>query len=120
MFQDLYNDQLDIKRLNYGVITLIPKLKEANNIKQYRPICLLNVDYKCFTKALTNRLVPVARKRIGKNQTGFIKGRNILEGVVVLHEVLHELSRSKKKGLILKIDFEKAYDRVMWYFWSRL
>jgi hypothetical protein len=53
---------------------------------------------------------------VGKNQTGFIKGRNILEGVVVLHEVIHELHSSKQKGLILNIDFEKAYDRVRWSF----
>ena len=116
MFQDFHKGDLDIKRLNFGVITLVPKLKEANTIKQYRPICLLNVDYKCFTKLLTNRLVPVAQKIIGENQTGFIKGRNILEGVLVLHEVLHELRRSKKQGLVLKIDFEKAYDRVNWNF----
>jgi len=50
---------LDIKRLNFGVITLVPKIKEANNVKQFRPICLLNVDFKCFTKVLTNRLVPI-------------------------------------------------------------
>jgi hypothetical protein len=112
MFQVFWEDHLDIKRLNFGVITLVPKLKEVNSIKHYRPIRLLNVDYKCFTKVLTNRLVPVARKIINKNQTGFIKGRSILEGVVVLHEVLHELHRSKARGLILKIDFEKAYDRV--------
>jgi hypothetical protein len=74
MFQDFWDNRLDIKRLNFGVVTLVPKLKEANTIKQYRPICLLNVDYKCFTKVLTNRLVPVAKKVIGKNQTGFIKG----------------------------------------------
>lgn len=116
MFHDFWNGQLDIKRLNYGVITLVPKLKDANTIKQYGPICLLNVDYKCFTKLLTNRLVPVARRIISKNQTGFIKGRNILEGVVVLHEVLHELHRSKARSLIMKIDFEKAYDRVRWEF----
>jgi hypothetical protein len=116
MFSKFYDGLLDIKRLNYGVITLVPKLKEANNIKQYRPICLLNVDFKCFTKVLTNRLVPIVREIIGENQTSFVKGRNILEGVVVLHEVLHELSTSKKKGLILKIDFEKAYDRVRWFF----
>jgi hypothetical protein len=54
----------------------------------------------------------MAQKVIDKNQTGFIKDRNILEGVVVLHEVLHELKSSKKKGLILKLDFEKTYDRV--------
>jgi hypothetical protein len=78
MFANLYEDTLDVKRLNYGVITLVPKLKEANNIKHFRPICLLNVDFKCITKVLTNRLVPVAKKIIGKNQTGFVKGRNIL------------------------------------------
>ena len=74
------------------------------------------MGYKWFTKVLTNRLVPIAQKYIGKNQTRFVKGRNILEGVVVLHEVLHELKRSKRRGLILKIDFEKAYDRVRWDF----
>jgi hypothetical protein len=58
----------------------------------------------------------VVRKIIRKNQTRFMKGRNILEGVVVLHEVLHELHRSKARGLVLKIDFEKAYDRVRWDF----
>jgi hypothetical protein len=108
MFQDFWEGHLDIKRLNFGVITLVPKVKEANCIKQYRPICLLNVDYKCFTKVLTNRLVSVAQRVVGKNQTDFIKGRNILEGVVVLHEVIHELHSSKQKGLILKIYFEKA------------
>lgn len=116
MFLDFHARNLDIKRLNYGVITLVPKIKEANNVKQYRPICLLNVDFKGFTKALNNRIIPVAKKVIGENQTGFMKGRNILEGVVILHEVIHELKSKKKSGLILKIDFEKAYDRVRWDF----
>jgi len=58
----------------------------------------------------------LAQRVISKSQTGFIKGRYILEGVVVLHEVLHELRTAKKTGLILKIDFEKAYDRVRWSF----
>ena len=98
------------------MITLIPKVKEANTIKQYRPICLLNVDYKWITETLTNRLTPITKEIIGRNQIGFIKGRNILEGVVVLHEALHELRKSKGHGLILKIDFEKAYDRVRWDF----
>lgn len=67
-------------------------------------------------KVLSNRMVLVVDKVISKNQSGFIKERYILEGVVVLHEVLHELGVSKRKGLILKIDFEKAYDRVRWQF----
>lgn len=120
MMRDFYYGGLDIKRLNYGAITLIPKLKDANNIKQYRPICLLNVDYKGVTKVLCNRLSPVAKEVIGDNETGFIKGKNILEGVLDLHEVIHELKRSKTKGLILKIDFEKAYDKVRWEFLEKV
>ena len=74
------------------------------------------MDYKGFTKVLTERLTPVAKEVIGENQTGFIKDRNILEGIVILHEVIHELNKRKEQGMILKIDFEKAYDRVGWDF----
>ena len=49
-------------------------------------------------------------------QSAFMAGRNILEGVVILHEVIHELKTKKKGGLIMKIDFEKAYDKVRWDF----
>jgi hypothetical protein len=95
MFTEFYRGELNLSRLNYGMISLIPKLKEANNIKQYRPICLLNVDYKWFTKVLIMRLTPCAGKLTSNTQTTFIPRRYILEGVVVLHEVLHEI-RVKK------------------------
>jgi hypothetical protein len=116
MFRDLYRGNLNLSRLNYGMISLIPKTKEANNIRQYRPICLLNVDYKWFTKVLTMRLTPFAGKLISETQTAFILGRFILEGVIILHETLHELRVSKVPGVILKLDFEKAYDKVNWKF----
>lgn len=48
--------------------------------------------------------------------TAFLPARNIMEGVVVLHETIHELHRKKQNGVILKIDFEKAYDKVRWSF----
>jgi hypothetical protein len=51
---------------------------------------------------------------ISENQTTFFRGRNILEGVLVLHEVIHESQSKKLSGIILKLDFEKAYDRVHW------
>lgn len=51
-----YGGRLDISRLNFGSISLIPKIKDANNIKRYRPICLLNVVYKIIMKVLTQRL----------------------------------------------------------------
>ena len=116
MLDELHEGSLDLWRLNYRVIILIPKLKLPNNIKQFRPICLLNIIYKIITKVLTRRLTPVASRVISKNQTAFIPGKNILDGVVILHEVLHSLHVKKEKGIILKLDFEKAYDRVSWSF----
>jgi hypothetical protein len=116
MFADFHRGFLNLSRLNFGMISLIPKLKEANNIRQFRPICVLNIYYKWFTKVLTTRLTPFANKIINKNQTTFIPGRFILEGVIVLHEILHELRVTKTKGVVLKLDFEKAYDKVHWDF----
>jgi hypothetical protein len=112
MVEDFNRNSLDLKRLNFGVITLVPKVLEASTIKKYRPICLLNVDFKVFLKLLNDRLTPIAGNIVSDSQTAFIKGRNILEGVVTLHEVLHELKRTKEEGVLFKIDFEKAYDKV--------
>ena len=85
-------------------------------MQQYRPICLLNVSFKIFTKVPTNRLSVVAQKIIRPSQTASIPGRHILEGVVILHETIHEMHKKKKNGVILKLDFEKAYDKVKWPF----
>lgn len=116
MFSKLHVEKLNISIMNYGLITLIPKIKGANNIKQFRPICLLNVDYKWFTKVLTMRLTRYVASIISPAYTAFIPGRFILEGIVVLHEVLHELRVHHKHWIILKLDFEKAYDKVHWGF----
>ena len=72
--------------------------------------------FKAITKALTLRFTPLARQVISSLQTGFIPGRYILDGCVILHEVLHELKTSHSEGIWLKLDFEKAYDRVQWPF----
>jgi hypothetical protein len=102
--------------LNFGIITLLPKKEDAVQIQQYRPICLLNVCFKIFTKVGTNRITGIAPKVIRPTQTAFMPGRNILEGVVILHETIHELHTKKMDGVIFKIDFEKAYDKVKWSF----
>jgi hypothetical protein len=106
---------LDIERLNYGLITLIPKVDNAMEITKFRPICLLNVCYKIITKTLNNRLSNCIHKIISENQFGFVKGKYILDFVVALHEIVHEVKRKKQNGIILKIDFEKAYDKVNWH-----
>jgi hypothetical protein len=58
----------------------------------------------------------VADRLIASNQTAFIKGRYILESVVIAHEVIHSVHSGKQQGLVLKLDYEKAYDQVNWEF----
>ena len=94
----------------------MPKIKEAEWIQQYRPICLLNVSFKIFTKVATNRLNSVADHVVRPYQTTFMQGRNILDGVVILHETVHEMHRKNMSGVVFKVDFEKAYDKVKWSF----
>ncbi|WVZ82090.1 LOW QUALITY PROTEIN: hypothetical protein U9M48_029392 [Paspalum notatum var. saurae] len=116
MFIDFHNETLPIHSLNFGTIILIPKGNDVKQIQQYRPICLLNVSFKIFTKVATNRVVKVATRVIKPTQTAFLPGRNIMEGAIVLHETIHELHTKKHNGIIFKIDFEKAYDKVSWNF----
>ncbi|WVZ51089.1 hypothetical protein U9M48_002268, partial [Paspalum notatum var. saurae] len=116
LFAEFHKGTLALNRLNFSNIILIPKTGDANKIQQYRPICLLNVSFKIFTKVATNRIVRVAHNIIRPSQTAFLPGRNIMEGAVVLHETLHELHKKKLNGVIFKIDFEKAYDKVRWDF----
>jgi hypothetical protein len=112
LFAALSTGQLELFRINFGEIVLLPKVNEAERIQQYRPICLLNVCFKIFTKAATIRLNSVADHVVRPTQTAFMQGRYILDGVVTLHETVHELHHKKMNGVILKIDFEKAYDKV--------
>ena len=91
LFQDFHEGILPLFSLNFGIITLLPKKTEAVQIQQYKPICLLNVNFKIFTKVAVNRLMSVADKIIRPTQSTFMTRRHILEGVVVLHETLHEL-----------------------------
>jgi hypothetical protein len=81
MFKDLHAGRLDLYRLNFALVTLIPKEQDARTMNKFRTISLLNCSYKIFTKVLTNRLEIVADSLITSNQITFIKGRYILESV---------------------------------------
>jgi hypothetical protein len=81
-------------------------------LKKIRPISLINCHFKIFAKTLNNRLELICNRLLAPNQTAFVRGRYILENVASAHEILLDSVKSKKKGLILKLDYEKAYDRV--------
>lgn len=84
----------------------------AVRIEEFIPICLLNVIFRIFTLVGTNRLTDIAHTVVRPTQTTFMPRRHIQEGMVVLHETVHELHPKKLDGVIFKVDFEKAYDKV--------
>lgn len=107
---------VDLSRLNYAVLTLIPKVKGADNIRLFRPIALINNLFKFTPKAFATKFSPVAHRIISRSQSAFIKGRVILDGILTLHEIIHDLNARGTKAVIPKLDFEKAYDCVRWSF----
>jgi hypothetical protein len=116
ILNDFIVGRIDIARLNFRVLSLIPKIPGEDRITQFRLITLINVIFKIVSKALATKLDPIANRIISPNQTAFIKGRFILDGVLALHEIVHELKVKRQGCLLLKLDFEKAYDRVNWNF----
>lgn len=118
MFDEFYTGNLNIAQLNLAFITLIPEVESATCIEQYLPFCLSNVSYKIFTQVLANRLSKVVVKIVDKGQNALIPGRDILDRVVVLHEVLHEMKKNDMPGtgILLKFDFDRPYDNVHWDF----
>jgi hypothetical protein len=119
MFDDFYKGELDLYRLNFALITIIPKEQDARTMNKFMPISLLNCSYKIFTKVLTNRMGRVIKRLVASNQTAFIKGRCTLESVVTTHKVIHSVHQGKYEGLVLKLDYEKAYNKVNWDFFAR-
>ncbi|GJX53244.1 RNA-directed DNA polymerase, eukaryota, reverse transcriptase zinc-binding domain protein [Tanacetum coccineum] len=97
---------------NSAFITLIPKISNPILIKDYRPISLIGMQYKIIAKLLANRLASVIGKLISPEQSAFISGRQILDGPLMLSELIDWYKKKNKKLLILKVDFEKAFDSV--------
>ena len=99
-----------------AVITLLDKGKDRSLLKNWRPISLLNVDYKIMSKALANRCKKYLSKLICENQVGFVKGRNITDNIRSVSDILQFLKDEEQPGIMVNIDFEKAFDSVNWEF----
>jgi len=101
---------------NASFITLVPKKANPSELNEFRLISLVGCIYKILSKVLANRLRKVLPSVIDVNQSAFLEGRGLLDSVLVANETVDFLKKEKKSGLMVKVDFEKAYDSVNWKF----
>ena len=101
----------DTMRISH--ITLLCKNDDAPHLcKNYRPISLLNVDYKIISKILSNRLRTELPKIIHPDQTCSVKGRSIQDNCHYLRDIINDINSENNIGILLSLDQEKAFDRV--------
>ena len=100
-----------------GLITCLPKTGKARNLlKNWRPISLLNTTYKIISLCITNRLRPILDRIISHNQKGFLQGRTISDCTRVMYDIIWDCEHNLVDGLILLVDFQKAFDSLSWKF----
>ncbi|KAF5773617.1 putative RNA-directed DNA polymerase [Helianthus annuus] len=119
-FVDIMEEFYSTGAINPGCgssfIALIPKVNDPIGLNDFRPISLVGLVNKVISKVLANRLKKVLDKVISFSQSAFIGGRLILDGPLIVNEILNWAKKSKDKLFFLKIDFEKAYDNINWNF----
>ena len=102
---------------NEGLIYMIPKTNgQLEELRNWRPITLLNVIYKILAKTIARRLQPYLSELIHDSQTGFIQERSIFDNIFLFWEMVAFAEVHKQDLAVLFLDFEKAYDRVDWDF----
>ena len=101
------------RTMGLGVVTLIYKNKGSKlELENYRPISVLNNDYKLLTRVFANRLKEVVGKVIGASQSYSIPGRDIADNISTIREVIKFMKHDGKGGIVASVDLSKAFDRV--------
>ena len=114
--QEFFGAKSLLKELNATLLVLISKTPGVDSLNLFRPISLCNSFYKIILKVLITRLLKVLPLIISPQQSSFVPGRQILDSIMMVHEVIHSLEVGKREGFLLKLDLSKAYDRVDWGF----
>lgn len=99
---------------NTTFLTLIPKEENVETPNKFFPIALYNVIYKLISKLIANRLKPLLPSLISPEQRGFVEGRQILDIIILTHDLIHSLHSSKKPEMLIKLDLSKAFDSLNW------
>jgi hypothetical protein len=113
IFNTVYVEGKLSRSMRAGILSLIYKKKgDKRVLKNYRPISLLQVDYKILARIMANRFKKVLPKIISENQTCCIIGRDISNNIANVRDVITLVESDELEGYVIKIDQEKAFDRV--------
>lgn len=106
------------QEINTTLLVLIPKVEHPTSLSMSRLISLCTIAYKTVNKIIANRLQALLPELISPHQTSFVPDRHIIDNIVVAQEVVHSIRKKtgKKRFMAIKVDLEKAYDRLNWSF----
>ena len=102
--------------MNTAFIVLVPKKTRAEDLKDFRPISLVNSLYKLISKVLANRIKKVMSQLVNKAKNAFVEGRQILDASLIANEIIDSMTKKKVTGMLCKLHIEKAYDQISWKF----
>ena len=116
--KNIFRERIIPLTFNQTHIALIPKIKGPESIGSFKPISLCNKVYKVITKIIVTRIRPLLDKLVSPFQLVFVPGRKGVDNVVIVQELIHTVSKKKGKVgyMVVKINLEKAYDRLEWSF----
>ena len=116
-FRYSYDNQSMSISQRQGIITCLPKEgKQKTLLKNWRPISLLNVDYKLASACIANRIKTHLDKIMSETQLGFVKNRYIGECSRLICDLIDKTEEENIPGILLLLDFEKAFDSLEWNF----
>ena len=104
--------------INETLVTLIPKCQSPETLNNYRPISLCNSVYKIISKIIVAHIRSLLTNLISPVQSTFVLGRRGLDNTIIAQELFHSIDGKKGKMgfMAIKLDLEKAYDRLEWNF----
>ena len=116
MFKDFFESGKFVRGLNSTFIILVPKKAGAKELKDFRPISLVNSLYKLISKVLVNKIKKVMCQLVNKAQNAFVEGRQILDASLIANDIIDSMLKKKEKCMMCKLDIEKDYDQISWKF----
>ena len=115
LFRDFHEHGSFVRSLNSTFMVLIPK-RGVEDLKDFKPISLTRSIYKLIAKVLPDRLKKVMNKLVNSAHNAFVKEREILDASLIANEAIDSMLKKKEKGVLYKLDIEKAYDKINWNF----